>query len=258
VARKIFLAGNWKMNMLAAQVPSYFLDFQQELDRPLAEIKGGVDLAFAVPYPLLAAVHQQDSGSFFLAAQNVHAATSGAYTGEVSIAMLKEAGAFASLVGHSERRQYYGETDESVAEKTKALLSASMLPIVCIGETKGQRESGATKDVLQAQISAVTQVLDPGDQVVFAYEPVWAIGTGLTATDDQAQEAHAFIRSLLGKALGEDFAERTRIVYGGSAKPENFAGLLTQKDIDGGLVGGASLQPKAFAAMANLALAATR
>jgi len=246
--RKPFVAANWKMNLLAAQLPDYFQVLRSELTAQ-ANVWQQVDVAFAAPYLLLPTAHQCCGGDFLVTAQNVHQEPSGAYTGEIAIGMLKEAGVMSSLVGHSERRQYFSETDEIVAAKTKACLQAGMLPIVCIGETRHERESRATQDVLAKQLKAVLPVVSVEQKIVFAYEPVWAIGTGLTATDEQAQEAHAFIRGVVQDELGKEFASSLRILYGGSAKPENFSGLLAQADIDGGLVGGASLKPKDFAAM---------
>ena len=172
-------------------------------------------------------------------AQNVHWEPEGAYTGEISAPLLLELGVAGSLVGHSERRQYFGETDETVAKRTRAALDAGLRVIACVGETQEQREAGETEDVLRRQLA----VLQPHPCLVLAYEPVWAIGTGLTATPEQAQEAHAFIKSLLA----------ARVLYGGSVKPDNAAGLLAQPDVDGALVGGASLDVDSFKAICETA-----
>jgi triosephosphate isomerase len=167
--------------------------------------------------------------------------------------MLKEAGITATLIGHSERRQYFGETDASVARKVKATLDAGMLPIVCVGETRAEREAGKTAEVVIRQTNAFLEVVQAHHDFVIAYEPVWAIGTGLNATNAQAQEVHLWIRQLLHKKFGAPRGEQIRILYGGSANPGNIDGLLQEKDIDGGLVGGASLKPVDFAKMVKSA-----
>ncbi len=248
--RKRLLAGNWKMHKTNAELDDYFQTFVMEAGYQTREVAESVDVVFAVPYTLIEkAVALTARHHIAIAAQNVHQKNAGAFTGEVSIPMLKESRAAAVLVGHSERRQHYGETDAAVAEKTRALLDAGMAPIVCVGETLDEREADQTNAVLRKQMNAVLSVLDaPGDMIV-AYEPVWAIGTGLTATPEQAQDAHAQIRGLVGARLGEQAASKIRILYGGSAKPDNIGELLAQPDIDGGLVGGASLDPVGFAAM---------
>ena len=184
-----------------------------------------------------------------LGAQNVHWAEKGAFTGEISAAMLKELGVQYVVIGHSERRQYFGETDETVNKRTKAALAAGLKPIVCVGETLAEREAGATTKVVERQVRVGLAGLHSADwdQLVLAYEPVWAIGTGKTATTAQAQEVHAFIRKLLAELAGAEAAAKLRIQYGGSMKPENAKELISQPDIDGGLIGGASLEAKSFA-----------
>jgi len=189
-----------------------------------------------------------------VAAQNMHSETEGAFTGEVSAAMLVDAGADGAVLGHSERRALFGETDEALARKLPAALAADLLPILCVGETEEQRDAGETEAVLRSQVEADLAQVEAGrlGEVVIAYEPVWAIGTGRTATPEQAQEAIAFIRSLV-EAMSEPAAAAMRIVYGGSVKPGNAAELFALPDVDGGLVGGASLDPGDFAAICEAA-----
>jgi triosephosphate isomerase len=253
--RKKLLAGNWKMNKGIKDLAPFFKDFGGEIglssgSSPLNK----VDVLFAVPFLQLAEARKITAGTGIrIAAQNVHFEASGAFTGEISVSMLKEIGVDATLIGHSERRQYFGETDTTVMKKVQMCLDNGVTPIICIGETKEERQSGVTNEVLSRQVSAVLEVIAHPEQVIFAYEPVWAIGTGLTATNEQAQEAHAFIRSLLTKKY-QDEAQKVQILYGGSANPANIDGLLQQPDIDGGLVGGASLKPADFATMVKAAL----
>src|SRR3954468_3579062 len=225
----MLIAGNWKMYKGPAETAQFCRVLRE---RDLA----GVDVVVCPPYvSLAAAVQELAATEIAVAAQNVHWEEEGAFTGEVSASMLKEVGVYGALVGHSERRQYFGETDEAVAMRARAALAAGLFVIACVGETEDERESGATEDVLRRQVS----VLEPDDNLVVAYEPVWAIGTGKTATPDLAQEAHAFVRSLLD----------VPVLYGGSVKPENAAELLGQPDVDGALVGGASLDLESFAAI---------
>jgi triosephosphate isomerase len=257
--RKRMLAGNWKMNKLNGDLAAFFAAFGNAVtgDAAVAAAER-VDVLFAVPYTLLAqAVVAAAPWGIRIAAQNLHADPSGAFTGEISIPMLKEAGVTASLIGHSERRQFFGETDATVARKTRAALEQGMLPIVCLGETLVEREAGQTEAVVKRQLAAVMEALPPGpvaDAMVLAYEPVWAIGTGRSATSQQAEEVHHFLRSQLSTHLGAAAAGQMRILYGGSASPANIAELLAQPDIDGGLVGGASLKPDDFARMVLTAL----
>jgi triosephosphate isomerase len=232
----VLIAGNWKMHKGPAETAAFCTALRERL----AERPDGVDVAVCPPYPSLAAAVQALAGTeIAVAAQNVHWEEEGAYTGEVSAPMLRELGVYGTIVGHSERRQFFGETDESVAQRTASALEAGLWVIACVGETEAERQRGDTEAVLTRQLA----VLHAHDRLVVAYEPVWAIGTGRTATPEQAQEAHAFIRGLLG----------VPVLYGGSVKPENAAELLGQPDIDGALVGGASLDVESFAAICEAA-----
>jgi triosephosphate isomerase len=238
--KKKLIAGNWKMNgNLAAN---------QALVQALSAGTSGATcmVAVCVPAPYLAQVQALCVGSRIeLGAQDVSRHHQGAYTGEVSAAMLKEFGVRFAIVGHSERRQYHGETDATVAEKAKAVLAHGITPIVCVGETSAEREAGKTEEVVKRQLAAVIHANGHCiSEVVVAYEPVWAIGTGKTATTDQAQQVHALLRSQLKAAT--EHADRVHILYGGSMNAANAASLLAQPDIDGGLVGGASLKVADF------------
>ena len=200
----------------------------------------GVDVVVCPPYVSLAVSVQLLAGTeVAVAAQNVHWEQEGAYTGEISAGMLLELGVYGAIVGHSERRQYFGDTDETTAQRARAALSAGLFVIACVGETEEEREGGVTEDVLRRQVS----VFEPDDNLVIAYEPVWAIGTGKTATPDMAQEAHAFIKSVLD----------VPVIYGGSVKPDNAEELLGRPDVDGALVGGASLELESFMAICRAA-----
>ena len=247
--RKVIIAGNWKMNKNNEEAA--------ELARGIVELVGGVtdvDVAVCPTFTSIAAVSEVVKGtSVALGAQNMHWEESGAYTGEISANMLLTLGCGYVILGHSERRAYFGETDEIVARKAKAAIASGLTPIVCVGETKDQREEGVTEKVVEGQILGALEGLtvDEFNGTVIAYEPVWAIGTGLTATTEQAQEVHAFIRGLLKGLFGEEAAEATRIQYGGSMKPENAGELLAQPDIDGGLIGGAALKPESFEGIIN-------
>jgi len=208
-----------------------------------------VEIVLAPPFPSLGVVARLTAGTNVgVASQNVHFAPEGAYTGEVSPAMVKDAGARYAIIGHSERRQYFAETDDSVNRKVKAVLAAGLVPILCLGETLEEREAGKTFDVARRQLRAGLEGIAgaEGRNVVVAYEPVWAIGTGKTATPEQAQEVHAFLRGILRELWGSG-GDAVRILYGGSVKPENIADLMAKADIDGALVGGASLKANAFA-----------
>ena len=233
----MLIAGNWKMYKGAAETA----EFCVELKRHEADFEG-IDVAVCPPFTSLAVAVQVLAGTdIAVAAQNVHWDEEGAFTGEVAAPMLRELGVYGAIVGHSERRQFFGETDEYVAKRTRAALEAGLSVIACVGETEAEREAGETENVLRRQVS----VLEAEDNLVVAYEPVWAIGTGKTATPEMAQEAHAFIKGLLD----------VPVLYGGSVKPDNAAELLGQSDVDGALVGGASLDVESFAA---ICLAATR
>ena len=240
-----FIAGNWKMNKTVAETRQFI----RELIPLVAGVKNRV--ALCVPYTDLAAAVEETKGTnIAVGAQNVHWAESGAFTGEISVAMLKEIGVEYVVIGHSERRQYFGETDETVLKRTLAALGGGLKPIVCVGETLAERESGKTRDVLARQISEGLKDVSAADigSVVIAYEPVWAIGTGKTATNDEANEAIGFIRSLLAEKYGKDAADGVYIQYGGSMNEKNAEALLSISEIDGGLIGGASLVPQKFEA----------
>ena len=241
-----FIAGNWKMNKTVAETRQFI----RELIPLVAGVKNRV--ALCVPYTDLAAAVEETKGTnIAVGAQNVHWAESGAFTGEISVAMLKEIGVEYVVIGHSERRQYFGETDETVLKRTLAALGGGLKPIVCVGETLAERESGKTRDVLARQISEGFKDVSAPDigSVVIAYEPVWAIGTGKTATNDEANEAIGFIRSLLAEKYGKDAADGVYIQYGGSMNEKNAEALLSMSEIDGGLIGGASLVPQKFEAI---------
>lgn len=241
-----FIAGNWKMNKTVAETRQFI----RELIPLVAGVKNRV--ALCVPYTDLAAAVEETKGTnIAVGAQNVHWAESGAFTGEISVAMLKEIGVEYVVIGHSERRQYFGETDETVLKRTLAALGGGLKPIVCVGETLAERESGKTRDVLARQIAEGLKDVSAADigSVVIAYEPVWAIGTGKTATNDEANEAIGFIRSLLAEKYGKDAADGVYIQYGGSMNEKNAEALLSMSEIDGGLIGGASLVPQKFEAI---------
>ena len=253
MTRKKLIAGNWKMNGS--------LEANEALVRAvLAGLPGAAgdraEAAVCVPAPYLSQVQQLAKGSALgLGAQDLSAHTSGAYTGEVSAAMLRDFGARYAIVGHSERRQYHGETDAQVADKAKAALAAGITPIVCVGETLAEREAGQTEAVVKRQLAAVIHVNGHCiSEIVVAYEPVWAIGTGKTATPEQAQQVHAVLRAQLHAASTHD--DRVRILYGGSMNAANAASLLAQPDIDGGLIGGASLKAPDFLQIIAAAAAA--
>ncbi|MDR1308346.1 MAG: triose-phosphate isomerase [Deltaproteobacteria bacterium] len=246
--RTPFLAGNWKMFKTGPQA----VDFIREIV-PLVAGRAGREVALAVPATALFQAAEAARGSgIAIGAQNLHWEREGAFTGEISAAMAAAAGASLAIVGHSERRQLFGDTDEWVSRKLAAALGADLLAVVCVGETLAQREAGRTLEVLSAQLRGSLAGLSApaaGKRLVMAYEPVWAIGTGKTATKEEAQETQAFIRRELS-AMGLP-AESIRILYGGSVKPDNAAALMAQPDIDGLLVGGASLKADSFAAIVN-------
>ncbi len=238
------IAGNWKMYKTSEEAAAFARAFL-----PLVADVQGVEIVLAPPFPFIAAVADLVRGSGVkVSSQNVHFADDGAYTGEVSTRMLKNAGATHCIVGHSERRQYFAETDDSVNRKNKAALAAGLTPIFCLGETLAQREAGKTFDVVETQLLGGLKDIPAaeGPKVIVAYEPVWAIGTGKTATPEQAQDVHAFLRSRL-KGLWGDASASVRILYGGSVKPDNIGTLMAKEDIDGALVGGASLSAESFA-----------
>jgi triosephosphate isomerase len=243
--RKLIVAGNWKMNKTVAEA----LDLVKDLKIELTNIKE-VDIVVCPPFTALSEVSKAILDSNLrLGAQNMSEHNVGAYTGEIAAVMLKEFSVRYVILGHSERRQYQKESDELISKKAQAAHAASLKPIVCVGETLAEREANQTEKVLEKQIrSSLTGISkDQIVETIIAYEPVWAIGTGKTATTAQAQEAHAFIRGLLTNLYDETAARRVRIQYGGSVKPANARELMSQPDVDGALVGGASLEPRSFA-----------
>ncbi len=249
--RRPLIAGNWKLHKTLAEA----VELATGLKKELADIRDA-DLVIAPVFTALSRVADALKGSnISLAAQNCCAEKSGAFTGEVSPTLLADAGCRSVIVGHSERRQLFGETDEGINRKVKAVLAEGLQAIFCIGETLEERDGGATFDVLSRQITAGLAGLTTAQMaaVVVAYEPVWAIGTGRTASPGQAQEAHAFVRGRLAELFGAPTAEKTRILYGGSVKPDNVDGLMAQPDIDGSLVGGASLNLADFVRIARFA-----
>jgi triosephosphate isomerase len=238
------MAGNWKMYKTVPEA----VELVNGLAKNLADVKDREALV-CVPFTDLQAVAQAlKNSNIAYGAQNMHWENKGAFTGEISPAMLKDAGCKYVIVGHSERRQYFRETDEIVNKKMKSAFSAGIVPIVCIGETLQEREKNITFQVIEKQVKNGLEGLTPDQAktVVIAYEPVWAIGTGKTATPQQAEEVHSSIRKLYGQLYGVDAAEAVRILYGGSMKPDNVSELMKQPDIDGGLVGGASLEVESF------------
>jgi len=240
------IAGNWKMFKTIPET----VDFCQRLKGEMAAFQGPkVDVAIAPPFTALASAAQALRGSSIqVASQDVFWAESGAYTGEVSARMLKDAGCSMAIVGHSERRQYFQETDETVNKKAAALMKDGIVPLICVGESLAERQGKVTFRVVERQAREGLKGLPVKDPLsaVIAYEPVWAIGTGQTATPRQAQEVHAFIRKLVGEVFSSSLAQSIRILYGGSVKPENTAELMAMEDVDGALVGGASLEVGSF------------
>ncbi len=249
--RKRIIAGNWKMNKGVSESQA----LAEDIKRDLAECSE-VEVVLCPPFTSLSVVADTlgDTAIKF-GAQNMHWENSGAYTGEISAMMLRSLYCHFVILGHSERRSYFSETDEVVNKKTQAALAATLTPIVCVGETQQEREAAKHMEVVRTQVQGSLADIDPADlkKVVIAYEPVWAIGTGLTATPDQAQEMHAYIRSVLSDMAGDDAAGSIRIQYGGSMKPANAAELLDKPDIDGGLIGGASLEAKSFVELVRIA-----
>ena len=248
--RKPLLAGNWKMYKTPADTKAFFEKFV-----PLVAASAHAEVAICPPFVAIAAAVEATAGSRVgIGAQDCYWTNKeGAFTGEVSPAMIKAAGCEWVIIGHSERRQFFGETDESVCKKTVAALEAGLRPMVCVGELLEERESGRTNEVLKTQFDGGIAPLTAEQfaQIVIAYEPVWAIGTGKVATPEIAEDAHKAIRSLVEAKFGKDAADAVRILYGGSVKPDNVKGLMAQPDIDGALVGGASLKPEDFAGIVN-------
>ena len=242
--RPAVIAGNWKMNKNRAEAATLITELL-----PLVK-DAGCEVVLCTPYTdLETALALTEGTGVKIGAENCHWAESGAFTGEISAPMLKELGVQYVIIGHSERRQYFGETDETVNLRTRAAIAAGLTVMMCIGETLEEREAGKLNEVIERQMNVGLKDVTAADcaKLVIAYEPVWAIGTGKTATPDQAQEVHALIRATLAKLVGAETAETVRIQYGGSMKPGNAAELLAKKDIDGGLIGGAALKAADFA-----------
>ena len=253
MAVKTFIAGNWKMNKTAAETKALC----EALKESLAPYAGKVEVAVCPTFTSLAtAVEILKGSNVKVGAQNIHWADNGAFTGEISGEMLKEIGVEYVIIGHSERRQYFGETDETVNKRIKAALKYGLKPIFCIGETLEEREGGITNSVIEKQVKGGLADITAADMamITIAYEPVWAIGTGKTATPDMAQDTHAFIRKTLVEMFGAAGNEVV-IQYGGSMKPENAQALVAQADIDGGLIGGAALKADSFTALVTNAIA---
>ena len=247
MARKKLMAANWKMYKTPQQAQEFLRAFL-----PMVDGHDRDEIVICPPFVCLPAVVEALAGNYIgVGAQNLHWEKEGAYTGEVSAPMLKAVGCTHVIIGHSERRQYFGETDDTVNRKLQAALAAGLAPIVCVGEVLQERESGLTEGVLRRQTQRGLSGIS-GDQartLIIAYEPVWAIGTGKTATPQIASEAHAVIRAEVAEAVGKVTADNMRILYGGSVKPENAKALMSEGEIDGALVGGASLDPKSFTAI---------
>ncbi len=243
--RKNIVAGNWKMNTTLQEG----VQLAKEVNESLKSFKANCGVVIAVPFTHLASINDViDKNLLGLGAENCANKVSGAFTGEVSAAMVASTGANYVILGHSERRQYYGETSETLKEKVALALENGLTPIFCIGEVLEEREANVHFDVVKRQVEEALFELSAEDfsKLVLAYEPVWAIGTGKTATDDQAEEMHAFIRNTIAKKYGKEIADNTTILYGGSCKPSNAAQLFAKPNVDGGLIGGASLKSESF------------
>ncbi len=252
MSRKPIIAANWKMNIGPAEGAAFIAEFKK-----LTDCSFSCDTVIVPPFTTIPAVLDAlgECKCVGIGAQNVSQFDNGAYTGEISTSMLNELGLQYVVLGHSERRQYFGETDAIINAKIKKSIAAGIIPIFCIGETKDERLGGQLETVLDTQVKGGLEGLSADEvaNLVIAYEPVWAIGTGLTATSKEAQEAHAFIRQLISNVFGADAAAKVRIQYGGSVNPGNVDELLAQPDIDGALVGGASLKPDSFATLVKAA-----
>jgi triosephosphate isomerase (TIM) len=247
--RRPVIAGNWKMFKTQAETRAYFAAFN-----PLVASSTHCDIIIAPPYTALpAAVEAVKGTAISISAQNMYWTAEGAFTGEICPSMLVEVGCSAVIIAHSERRQFFGETDETANKRVKAALAAGLIPILCVGETLSEREAGRTEEVLERQFKGGTAALTGAEfsRIILAYEPVWAIGTGRTATPETAVDAHRFLRQQAAAGFSPERAAGLRILYGGSVKPDNCKGLMAQMEIDGALVGGASLNPEAFASIVN-------
>ncbi len=246
--RRPIIAGNWKMNLSIAEGVKFINDIKEAVKDTEVEV------VICAPFTLLKDLAEAAKGTNIkIAAQNMHFEKNGAFTGEVSADMLKEVGVTHVVIGHSERRQYFAETNETVNLKVKAALAAGLVPIKCCGETLEQREAGETKSLCKVQVVEGLKDISAEDvkKVVIAYEPIWAIGTGKTATAEQANDVIAYIRSVLADLYGEEVSEEVRIQYGGSVKPENVEEIMNEVDIDGALVGGASVKADSFISLVN-------
>ncbi len=252
--RRRFIAGNWKMFNGPVAAKGFVSDFVPKMtsDQGISSNinKGIMEVALFVPFvSLQSAVREKGGSPLIIGAQNMHWEKNGAFTGEISAPMLKEVGCTHVIIGHSERRHIFHETSEELHKKISAALEEGLVPVFCVGELLDQRESGSTFDVIKNQLLSGLESMDGSDvadKIIVAYEPVWAIGTGKTASSEDAQEVCCFIRKLIADTFGEGTAERTIILYGGSVKPENTASILSMNDVDGVLVGGASLKPDSF------------
>jgi len=246
--RKPIIAGNWKMHKTINEAKS----FVEEIKGSIKETD--VEAVICAPYTILKDLKEVTKGTNIkVGAQNMHFEENGAFTGEISPLMLKELDVDYVIIGHSERRQYFNETDETVNKKVKKALEHSIIPIMCVGESLEQREAGDTKSIVKSQVEKGLQGIDHEDikKIVVAYEPIWAIGTGKTASSEDANEVIAYIREVIKNVSSEDISEEIRIQYGGSVKPSNVEEIMNQSDIDGALVGGASLEPKDFIELVN-------
>ena len=245
------IAGNWKMNKTASEARAFFSEFI----KLIKDVKD-IEIIIAPPFTALSAANEAAKDTILkISAQDMFWEEKGAFTGEISPIMIKDAGCSLCIIGHSERRQYFGETDEAVNKKIKTALKFGLVPIFCIGENLKEREANKTMKVIETQLQGGLTGLSENDmdKIILAYEPVWAIGTGKTATPAQAQEVHKFIRDYIRKKAGDKIADGMRILYGGSVTPENINGLMAEEDIDGALVGGASLKPDSFAGIVRFA-----
>ena len=243
VVRRLLIAGNWKMHKTIPEA----LDLVRELKELVRDVNDR-DILVCPPFTALYPVSRELEGSnIVLGGQNMYFEEQGAFTGEISPLMLKDAGCSYVILGHSERRHIFGETDELVNKKVLSAINHGLIPILCVGELLEERESGKTQEVVEKQVREGLKGVDGDNEFVIAYEPVWAIGTGKTATPELAEEVHLFIRQVLSDMFGSEKANSVRILYGGSVKPENAAGLLNMENIDGALVGGASLKAESFA-----------
>ena len=242
--RKPIIAGNWKMNKINAEA----IDLVNELMPLVKDIKD-IEIVVCPPFTALSEVYRViDGTNILLGAQDVYFEEKGAFTSQISCDMLKDVGCTYVIIGHSEKRQYFGETNESVNKKVKAALAHDLKPIICVGENLEQREANETMGIVEEQVKGALKDIKKEQMadIVFAYEPIWAIGTGKTAAPEQAQEVHAFIRNIILNIYDSDIADSVRIQYGGSVKPDNVKELMEQEDIDGGLIGGASLDAESF------------